>query len=322
MAPFGSNSDSVERRHARCLRCARRAIYFGIAEAVALTALKVALGSFAGSRALMAASLYSIQDLMSGVAAAVAMKISERPPDRDHPYGHDKVEYLVVILMSLMLLLAIVVLAITSLASFFGEASEAQSPTMLAVWFSLICTILCWIIAGFTNCAGTKLNSPSLQSYGAHQHADFISSVAVLVGVLGGKMGYPLVDHIVAIVEIVHVVYLSGQLLGSAINGLMDGAADPRLIGRLVQIIGEVESVVRVRRATARWAGQSLLAQVEVEIPGEMSVLEADQVRAGIKQAIRNLVCLRSEAFVRISPVTVDGLDEHVEDAFITGKTR
>ena len=102
---------------------------------------------------------------------------------------------------------------------------------------------------------------------------------------------------------------------------LMDTAAEPRLIDKLVQLIGEVESVSRVRRATARWSGQRLLTQVEVDIPGQMNVLEADRVRADIQQAIRERVCLRSEAFVRISPVSDDGPHEHVEVAFVTGRT-
>jgi len=318
--PFGSNMDSPERRHARCLLCARRSAYFGIAEAIVFTVLKVFLGFVSGSRALMAASLYSVQDLVSAISAIAGMKISDRPPDSDHPYGHEKVEYLVVILMSLMLLLGIAALAVTSLASFFGDASASESPTMLAVWFSATCAVLCWIISGFANCAGIKLNSPALRSYGSHRHADLISSVAVVVGVVGGKMGYPIVDDIVAIIEVVHVVYTSGQMLGSAINGLMDSAADPRLIDKLVRVIGEVESVARVRRATARWAGQSLLTQVEVEVLGEMSVVDADRVRAGIQRAVRNRVCLRSDAFVRISPVSNDGLDEHIEVAFLTGE--
>jgi cation diffusion facilitator family transporter len=290
-------------------------------EALVLAALKVTFGLATGSRALIASSLYSIQDLMSATAAAVGMKISNRPPDQDHPYGHEKVEYLVVILMSLMLLLGIVTLVVSALASFFGEVETAEPPALMAVWFAVICAVLCWIVSGYANCAGTKLNSPALQSYGAHRHADFLSSIAVIVGVVGGKMGYPMADHIVAIIEVAHVVYTSGQMLGSAINGLMDSAAAPGLIEKMVRVVANVESVARVRRATARWAGQSLLAQVEVEVPGEMEVLEADRLREEIQKVIRKQVCLRSEASVRISPLSDDGLDEHVEVAFISSKT-
>jgi cation diffusion facilitator family transporter len=265
----------------------------------------------------MAASLYSVQDLISALVAALGMKISEKSPDKSHPYGYEKVEYLAVVLMSLMLLLGIVALAITSLASFFGGSSTTESPTMLAIWFSIACAILCWILGGYAKCAGGRLNSPSLKSYAAHWHADFLSLIAVMTGVIGGKLGYPIVDDICAILEVVHVVYTSGQLLGSALNGLMDTAAEPRLIDKLVGIIEEVKSVARVRRATARWSGQRLLAQVEVEVSGELSVLDADRIRASILEAIRQRVCLRSEAFVRISPVSGEETEEHVEVAFI-----
>jgi divalent metal cation (Fe/Co/Zn/Cd) transporter len=133
-------------------------------------------------------------------------------------------------------------------------------------------------------------------------HADYLSSIAVIVSVIGAKLGFRMLDHIVAILEAFHVIYVSGQMLGSAINGLMDSAADPQLIDRLERVIGEVKSVTRVPRVIARWAGQRLLAQVDVGVAGDMSASEADRVRADIQQAVRMRVCGRSETFVRISP--------------------
>ena len=153
----------------------------GIAEAVVFIVLKVALGMASGSRALVAASLYSMQDLISSLVAAVGLKISARPPDRDHPYGHGKVEYLVVVLMSLMILLGIIALAITALASFFGDAAAAEAPTMLALWVAAICAMCCWFLSRFQGCAGARLNSPALKSCAAHMHGDYVASMAVVV---------------------------------------------------------------------------------------------------------------------------------------------
>jgi cation diffusion facilitator family transporter len=307
--------EASERTHARCNRCARRVIYIGLAEAIILIVLKVTLGLASGSRALVAASLYSIQDLVSAIIAALGLRISNKPPDRDHPYGHEKVEYLAVILMSVMLLLGIVGLAITSLASFFGDPSQSEPPTLLAVWVAAACAVACRLNSGHAECAGTKLNSPALRSYGAHMDADYLSSIAVLVSVVGAKLGFPILDHIVAILEAFHVVYTSGRMLGSGLNGLMDNAVEPQLIDKLERVVVAVASVTRVRRATARWAGQRLLAQVEVEVPGSLCVADADQVRMGVQSAVRTNVCRRSETFVRISPPLAGPSDNRVEAA-------
>jgi len=292
-----------EKIQPRCARCVKIVIYVGIVEAMIFTVLKVALGLHCGSRALMVASLYSIQDLISSLAAAIGMKISTKPPDRDHPYGHGKVEYLVAILMSLMIFLGIVGLAVTTLGSFFSEAAAAKAPTMLALWVALVCGVACWILAKFQECAGERLNSPALESCAAHMHGDCIASVAVMVSVIGARLGHPAIDHVVAIIEAVHVVFISGRTLGSAVSGLMDTTAEPRLIERLRRVIEEVESTLRVRRTTARWSGQTLMAQVDVEVPGHMNVAEADKLRDGIQQAVKRGVCGRSETLVRISPV-------------------
>jgi divalent metal cation (Fe/Co/Zn/Cd) transporter len=123
----------------RCGHCASVSIGLAIVEALVFIFLKITLGLACGSRALVAASLYSMQDLVSAVVAAVGTRVSAKPPDADHPYGHGKVEYLVVALTSLMILLGIIALAITSLASFFGDAISAEPPTMLALWVALVC---------------------------------------------------------------------------------------------------------------------------------------------------------------------------------------
>ena len=154
-------------------------------------------------------------------------------------------------------------------------------------------------------CAGTQLNSPALKSCAAHMHSDCIASAAVVVSVIGARLGYPALDHIVAILEALHVVFVSGQMLGSAVSGLMDAAADPDLIERLKRVIGEVEAVALVRRAAVTWSGQTLFAQVDVEVVGHMIVPEADKLREGIQQAIRTRVYGHSETSVRVSPVSV-----------------
>jgi len=297
--------DSPERAQPRCSRCAGVILYIGIAEALVFTVLKAALGLSSGSRALMAASLYSIQDLISSLAAVIGMKISARPPDRNHPYGHGKAEYLMVILMSLMILLGVVVLTVTALDGFLDEAATtAEAPAMLALWVALVCGVACWLLCRFYECAGRRLNSPALTSCAEHMHSDCVSSVAVTVSVIGAKLGHPAVDHAVAILEAVHVVFISGRVLGSAINGLMDTAADPRLLERLKRVIGEVEPVKRIRRTTARWSGQTLLAQIDVEVPGQMKLEEAERLRAGIRQAVGDQVCGRNETLIRISPAS------------------
>lgn len=296
----------IERPRMRCSRCAKVVIYLGIAEAIIFIVLKISLGMACGSRALVAASLYSIQDLISSIVAAIGMRISEKPPDNEHPYGHGKIEYFVVALMSMMLLLGIIALALTALASMFGQAEGEASEGMMALWIAAICCLSCWLLSHAEACAGARLSSPSLKSCSAHMHGDCLASVAVVISVIGVKLGYTKLDHIVAIFEAVHVVYISGRMLGTAINGLMDSVAEPHIISDLIRIAGDIESVEGIRRATATWSGQRLLAQIDVEVSGQISVPQADKVRAGIQRAIKNQVCKRSETLVRILPVSVN----------------
>jgi cation diffusion facilitator family transporter len=301
-----ANTDSAEQVQSRCARCTRLVIGISIAEALIFMVLKVALGLSCGSRALVAASLYSAQDLISSLVAAIGLKISTRPPDRNHPYGHGKIEYLAVVLMSLMILLGIIALAITALASFASDEMASEPPTMLVLWVAALCGVSCWLLSKFQGCTGRRINSPALKSCATHLHSDYIASIAVVISVIGAKLGYPALDQIVAVFEAVHVVYISGRMLGYAVSGLMDSSAEPHLIEKLKHVAGGVEPVTRLRRTTARWSGQTLLAQIDVEIPGHLAVSDADDLRAGIQQAVKAQVCRRSETFVRVSPASAN----------------
>ncbi|MHC4662690.1 MAG: cation diffusion facilitator family transporter [Planctomycetota bacterium] len=296
-----SKAGSAGKEQRRCSRCSKIVIYVSIVEALLFVVLKVTIGIASGSRALLAASLYSMQDLISSLVAAIGMKISGKPPDHNHPYGHGKIEYIVVVLISVMILLGVSALAVTSFAGLFGGVATAEAPSMMALWLALVCGMACWLLAHFQSCAGKQLNSPALKSCAAHIHSDYISSIAVVISVIGAKLGYPALDHIVAIIEAVHVIFVSGRMLGTAINGLMDTVAEPHLIEKLKRIVSEIEPV-RVRKSMAGWAGQTLMARLEVEVPGNMGVQDADELRARIQQAVKTRLCEHSETLVRILP--------------------
>ena len=279
------NSAATDPR--KCARCAKLFIYLCITEAVIFLVLKVGLGISTGSRALMVASLYSLQDLVASLGAALGMAVSARPPDKTHPYGHGKVEYLVVTLTSIVLLLGIVALMITALSGVFQPMAAGEAPSVAAVWIALSCGMVCWILSQKAHCAAGKLSSPALLSCSQHLHGDVVASVAVIVSVIGSHLGFAALDHIVAVAEALHIVLMSGRMLGAAINGLMDASADPALMERLRNAIQKVKTVMRVREISARWAGQSLLTQVSVEVEGQMKAAEAGELRTQIEQVIR-----------------------------------
>ena len=295
--------NASETKNIQCTRCLKLVIYIGIIEAVVFMVLKVALGLSTGSRALAAASLYSLQALIASIVVAVGLNISAKPPDRKYPYGHGKVEFVIVALISLVILLGIIALSITALSGIFGSPRTSEPPNLLALWFALICGVCCWILSRYTKCVAVHLKSPALHSCSEHVHSDFLASMAVVVSVIGAELGFAALDHIIAIIEAIHVVFVSGRMLGTAASGLMDSSVEPYLIEKLKRAVGAVEAVVRVRSVTGRWSGQTMLAEVSVEVPGRMKVAAAEKVRARIEEVVRVQGSGNSRTQVRILPL-------------------
>jgi len=297
-----TRTEWLEKGQQRCIACIKPIIYAGTLQALVCIVLKITLGLSSGSRALVAASLYSIQDLISSLVAAIGLNISSRPPDRNHPYGYGKAESIVVGFVSLMLLLGVAAVVITSFETLWGEALAAEAPQMMACWIAGICATSSWLLSHWQKCAGNRLNSPALKSCATHMKNDTLSGIGVIISVLGAKLGFPALDHIVAIIEGVHVIYDSGRILLSAISDLMDAPSEPAVIEKLREAVGSAAAGLPVGTIAARWSGQMLLVDVTVKMPATAKVAQVEELHGRIRQAVSAQVCNRNQTFVRIVP--------------------
>ena len=253
-------------------------------DSILLALFKGSVGILAGSRALTASALYSLHDVISAAAVLIGLRISTRPADKEHPYGYGNVEYIVCVFTSILILGATVFLLCDCIRIIFvGEHAPPHWVVLTAAVASLVANE---VIYRFNICAYKHMNSPALLAHAKHHRADVISSVAVVVAVLGGALGYHFLDAVVAVFEAGHLLYLSIELLHEGGSGLIDRAIEANDIALIRQVLSHVDEIREIKNIKTRQVGRTVLVNLHISLPPDKTIAEVNTISARISHRL------------------------------------
>lgn len=272
-----------------------------IAINVILALIKITTGIVGNSYALIADGIESTMDIVSSLIVWGGLRISIKPPDKSHPYGHGKAESMAGVVVAISLLIASVIIAVYSIR-------EIKTPHHAPAWYTLVVLVGIIITKEFLfqkmTRIGKVLESSALKSDAWHHRSDAITSSAAFIGIsiaLVGGSGYEVADDWAALLACGVIVYNGVRLLIPALNEVMDGAAPDEIEGQIRKIASRVEGVIEIEKCRIRKSGLGLLMDIHVVVQGDISVNEGHQIGHEVKNSL-----LESE--IQITDVTV-----HVE---------
>ncbi|RLI85365.1 MAG: cation diffusion facilitator family transporter [Archaeoglobales archaeon] len=254
---------------------------------VFLTIVKVFAGVFVNSTALIADGIHSLIDILGSVLVWMGIKISRKPPDELHPYGHIKAESLAELSVGLIIVfssLAIMHEAILSLI-------ERSIPEFefYALGVALLSAVVNEILARYKIRVGLETKSSSLIAEGKHSRVDVLSSLSVFVGLTFVRFGYWWLDPIVAIVISVLILQTGLGILKNSIDSLMD-KVDLEMIVKIRFIVERVEGVEGVEFVGVRGTWKAKIVEVQISVNPGMSAETIDVVEREIEERIRHAI--------------------------------
>ena len=270
------------------IRCATKLSWIGLWDSVLLALFKGIIGTLTGSRALTASALYSLHDVISGVAVIIGLKIATRPADEEHPYGHGNAEYIVCVFTSILILGATVFLLADCIRIIF--MGEHAPPHWVALGAAVLSVFANEVIYRYNICAYKHMNSPALLAHAKHHRADVISSLAVVVAVVVGAMGWRFLDVLVAVFEAGHLIFLSVEIFYQGGSGLIDRAIEESGVSLIRQALQDVSDVKKVRDIKTRQIGRRVWVDLYVSLPLDKTVAEVNTISEQIRQSIANRV--------------------------------
>jgi cation diffusion facilitator family transporter len=284
----------------RCYACAHRFTRLSVVVSLAMAAVKFGVGLLTGSRALSASALYSVNDAFSAAIAIVSLNVARRPADAAYPYGRGKTEFMAVAGMSVTLAGGVFLVLFESISD-IARGVKAP-PHVIAGCVAVLVAISNWFLAKRGFCCASHLNSPTLHNAAEHSEADALSSVAVLVAVVGGALGFHSLDQYIAVFETVHLLGLSGAMLGRSINGFLDRALPEAEMRKIQQACQQTEGVVRVANVKSHMLGGHAMTDVVLIVSREICVSAAHDICERARAAIRDACSLEVVTQIRFRP--------------------
>jgi cation diffusion facilitator family transporter len=253
-----------------------------------LAALKIAVGLISGSHAVLASALYSINDLLSSIAISVGLKVGHRPASEDHPYGYGKAEFIAIGMVSLAIAIGVFLMFFFLVVDIVKGTKGP--PHLIALVPAVISAVVCWSLSRKGHALAGKHNSPALTTSAEHHRADAIGSLAAIVGVAGALAGFHSLDRIIALLETVHLIALSGTLLGKSINGLMDLAIPEDDAVAVEDACAKLDGVRKVAHVRSRRSGGETWVDVALVVSQGLTVGQAHDVCRRAEAAVRSVL--------------------------------
>ncbi|MBI5481368.1 MAG: cation transporter [Deltaproteobacteria bacterium] len=275
-------------RYRACQRCAQSIGPVNIGGNLALTAVKGFLGVVGGSQALVADAIHSLADLLSSGLLFVGLRVARRPANSRHPYGYGKVEFLVAVGIYTLLLAAGGFIMYDSVHLIVHR--HDVTPSAITLLGALLSAVVNEMMYRQSLCAGRQLQSPAVVANAAEKRADVYSSLAVLAGIAGAKLGVHVLDPLAAVLVAGLILHSSVKGIWEAMQGLTDSALDPELLRRLEVAAGEVPGVAGLGSVRSRVIGQRIWVELDVFTDGRQSLQEAEELRREVVGALRRCV--------------------------------
>jgi len=282
----------------KCDWCAEKVGILNVFGNILLIIVKLIGGILGRSQALIADAFHSAGDICISLFFLISLKVSGAPPDEDHHWGRGHIEFIVSAFIGMLLLFVAAMIVVSAVVSMLQ--GDYTFPSFLAVWAAVISIVLNEVLSRHSLCIGEQVSSPAMVANAWEKRADVYSSVAALVGVVGARVGFPLLDPIAALIVAYMIAKSASGSLVSGIYGIADRTVDDGLLIDIRSVIMHEKEMKSVHNLRARKIGQKTWVDVEIKFNPEVKVFEIKEVIERIKKNVMSK--FRSIGGVNIIP--------------------
>lgn len=292
--------DAEQRAQARD-QAMRNTSVVGAVVNLVLTVVKVIFGIIGQSHALIADGVHSLADLSTDLMVWFAAKYSNQPADKEHPYGHARIETAFTVALGVVLIITAIGIVFDSAQRLLNPETLLQ-PTPIVLLIAAISILANEGLYQYTIRAAKQFNSGLLKANAWHHRSDAISSIVVLVGVAGSLMGLPYLDAFAAVGVALMIGHIGWTQAWSSLRELVDTGMEPKTAAALKRIIGNVEGVRGVHMLRSRRMGGMYLIDVHIVVDERLSVSEGHKISEYVRLKLIASHEDISNALVHIDP--------------------
>ena len=254
-----------------------------------LSVFKLIVGIVAQSHAMVSDAVHSASDVFSTFVVLIGIKLASKEADKEHPYGHERLECVAAILLAMVLFITGLGIGLDALKNIFsGNYNRLQVPGMLALAAAIV-SILCkegmyW----YTRHYAKKIDSGALLADAWHHRSDALSSVGALIGIGGARLGFPIMDSIASLVIFVFIVKAAYDIFKDAIDKMVDHSCDEETEKEIYECVMRNKEVRGIDSFHTRIFGNKIYVDIEIIVDGSYTLIKshgiAEEVHADIEK--------------------------------------
>lgn len=268
---------------------------------VVLSVFKFIAGIIAHSGAMISDAVHSISDVLSTFVVIAGMKMAGKANDAEHPYGHERMECVAAIILSVMLAVVGVGIGYSGVMKIIsGEALKV--PGKLALAAAVISIAVKEWMYWYTRAVAKKVNSDALMADAWHHRSDALSSVGSFIGIGGAIIGYPVLDSVASVIICVFILKAAIDIFKGAINKMVDRACDPEITKQIRDIILSNDEIITLDMLKTRMFGAKIFVDVEFSLDGSVTLEYAHSVADKIHDEIESTIPMVKHCMVHVNP--------------------
>lgn len=269
-----------------------------------LGSLKLAAGLWGRSSAMVADAAHSYSDCASTVAVIAGLKMASKSADADHPYGHEKYELIFANILSILLGLTAVKIGYDALMVI--ARGSYQVPGLAPLLAAVFSVAVKEVMYRLTLRKAKKIGSVAMEADAWHHRSDALSSVGAFVGILGARLGLPVLDPVTGLLVAILVLKVAIDLYRKSVSGLVDSSIDAETVARIQHLLADMDGIEEVNSLKTRVFGASAYADVTIKVDGALTVEEGHDIATLAHNKIEANLPKIKHIMVHIEPMDQD----------------
>ena len=289
---------------------ANRVSAITIFENAMLSVFKLIAGIVANSNAMISDAIHSASDVFSTIIVIIGVKISSRESDREHPYGHERMECVAALLLSMVLFITGLGIGVQAFRDIVqGNYENLEMPGILALIAAIVSIIAKEGMYWYTRHYAKKIDSAALMADAWHHRSDAFSSIGALIGIAGSRMGFPVMDAVASLVIFVFIAKAAFDIFRDAIDKMVDHSCDEHTEKEIYDCVMKHEDVLGISLLQSRIFGNKIYVDLEIEVNASYTLEKAHAIAEEIHEDIERNFPKVKHIMIHENPVS------HVSDS-------
>lgn len=297
---MGKNNVTTENEFQKV---ANRVSFITIIENALLSVMKLVAGLVAHSNAMISDAIHSASDVFSTIVVIIGIKLSSKESDKEHPYGHERMECVAALILAMVLFITGLGIGVEALKNILqGHYNELEVPGALALIAAIISIVAKEGMFWYTRHYAKQIDSSALMADAWHHRSDAFSSIGALIGIGGAMLGFPVMDSVASLVIFAFIAKAAYDIFKDAVDKMVDHSCDEETEKAIADCIVKNKEVRGIDLLQTRIFGNKIYADIEIEVDGSYTLQRAHEIAEEVHDEIEKEFPKVKHIMVHVNP--------------------